>query len=71
MAMDIPVQRLQLEDVVKIEVLDRGRRGRGPRRVRPVERTATSVPVTLRPEGGGELVKEWNLGELVTVVRGP
>jgi hypothetical protein len=69
MAMDIPVQRLQLEDVVMIDVLDQGEVEALV--VRPVERTATSVRVTLRPEGGDELVKEWNLGELVTVVRGP
>lgn len=69
MAMDIPAQRLQLEDVVMIDVDDTGEVEAVV--ARPVERTATSVRVTLRPEGGEELVKEWNLGELVTVVRGP
>ena len=69
MAMDIPVQRLQLEDVIMIDVDDKGEVE--ALIVRPVERTATSVRVTLRPEGGAEFVKEWNLGELVTVVRGP
>ncbi len=69
MAMDIPAQRLQLEDVVMIDVDDKGEVEAVV--ARPVERTATSVRVTLRPDGGEELVKEWNLGELVTVVRGP
>jgi hypothetical protein len=69
MAIDIPVQRLQLEDVVRIDVLDQGEVE--ARIVRPIERTATTVRVTLRPEGGEVFVHEWNLGEMVTVLRGP
>jgi hypothetical protein len=69
MAMDIVAQRLQLGDVVVVDLPEQGRVE--ARVVRPAERTATSVRVTLRPEGGDELVKEWSLGETVTVVRGP
>jgi hypothetical protein len=69
MAMDIVAQRLQLGDVVVVDLPEQGRVE--ARIVRPAERTDTSVRVTLRPEGGDELVKEWNLGETVTVVRGP
>ena len=38
---------------------------------RPIERAEETVRVSLRSEGGEELVKEWKLGEQVTVVRGP
>jgi hypothetical protein len=69
MAMDIVAQRLQLGDVVVVVLPEQGRVE--ARVVRPAERTDTSVRVTLRPEGGDELVKEWDLGETVTVVRGP
>jgi hypothetical protein len=69
MAMDIPVQRLQLEDVVRTDVPGQGEVD--ALIVRPIERTPRSVRVTLRPEGGEEVVKEWHLDEMVTVVRGP
>jgi len=69
MAMDIAAQRLQLEDVVVVDLPTRG--AVEALVVRPVERTGTSVRVTLRPEGGEEFVKEWTVGDLVTVVRGP
>ena len=39
--------------------------------VRGIDRTDTAVRVTLRVEGREDFVKEWPLGELVTVVRGP
>jgi hypothetical protein len=69
MAMDIAAQRLQLRDVVVVDLPARGEVEAVV--VRPIERTDTSVRVTLRPEGGEEFVKEWDLGEMVTVVRGP
>jgi hypothetical protein len=69
MAMDIVAQRLQLEDVVLIALPGRGKVE--ARVIRPAERTDTSVRVTLRVDGGEEFVKEWDLGETVTVVRGP
>lgn len=69
MAMDIVAQRLQLEDVVVIDLPDQGEVE--ARVVRPAERTDTTVRVTLCTDGGEEFVKEWDLGETVTVVRGP
>ena len=39
--------------------------------VRPIERTETTVRVWLRVDGREDFVKEWPLGEQVTVVRGP
>ena len=69
MAMDIAAQRLQLEDVVMIDLPDQGEVE--ARVVRPPERTDTSVRVTLRVDGGEDFVKEWDLGQTVTVVRGP
>ncbi len=69
-AMEYVVQRLELGDVVLIELHDGG----GPveaKVVRPIERTATSVRVSLRVEGRDDFVEEWPLGATVTVVRGP
>ena len=39
--------------------------------VREIDRTNGTVRVTLRVEGREDFVKEWALGEMVTVVRGP
>lgn len=70
MAFDYVVQRLQIGDVILVDVPERG--GEVEATVtRDVERTETSVRVTLRVDGGDELVKEWALDEMVTVVRGP
>jgi hypothetical protein len=70
MAMAIDVQRLELGDVVLVDLGD----GSGEVEaevVLPIDRTETSVRVSLRADGGEELVREWLLGEQVTVVRGP
>jgi len=69
MAMDVAVQRLQLSDVILIDVQEQA--GEVEAAVRAVERTETTVLVTLRVAGSDDFVKEWALGELVTVVRGP
>jgi len=70
MAMAYDVQRLELNDVVLIE-LD-GEAGQVEAKVvRPIERTDTTVRVALRVDGREEFVREWPLGEQVTVVRGP
>ena len=70
MAMAYDVQRLELGDVVLIE-LD-GEAGQVEAKVvRPIERTDTTVRVELRVDGREEFVREWRLGEQVTVVRGP
>ena len=68
--MDIDVQRLELEDVVLVDLGD----GSGEVEVevmRPIDRTEGTVRVLLRAEGREEFLKEWKLGERVTVVRGP
>ena len=39
--------------------------------VRGIDRTESTVRVVLRVEGSDDFVKEWALGEMVTVVRGP
>ena len=70
MAMAYDVQRLELGDVVLIE-LD-GEAGQVEAKVvRPIVRTDTTVRVALRVDGREEFVREWPLGEQVTVVRGP
>ena len=70
MAMEIDVQRLEPEDVVPVDLGD----GSGEVEaevMRPIDRTEATVRVSLRPEGREEFVKAWELGEQVTVVRGP
>jgi hypothetical protein len=70
MAMEFVAQRLQLGDVVLLDLLEQG--GEVEATVaRQTERTGTTVRATLRVEGREDFVKEWSLGELVTVVRGP
>lgn len=65
MALDFVVQRLQIGDVILVD-------GAEATVIRDVERTATSVRVTLRlDESSPEMVREWPLDEMVTVVRGP
>jgi hypothetical protein len=70
MAMDYEVQRLELGDVVLIDVDDQPGKVEA-KVVRDIDRTDTTVRVTLRVDGREEFVREWRLGELVTVVRGP
>ena len=68
MAIDFPVQRLEIGDIV----VRREQRGEVEatvvREIDPSERTAR---VTLRVDGREDFIKEWSVGELVTVVRGP
>jgi hypothetical protein len=69
-ALDIEVQRLLIEDVVLIDLP--GQEGQAEARVvRDIERTPTSVIATLRVAGRDDFIKEWPLGAMVTVVRGP
>ena len=70
MAMDYVVQRLEMGDVVLIELPGEEREVEA-KVVRPIDRTDRAVRVSLRVEGHEEFVKEWPLGETVTVVRGP
>ena len=70
MAMEYAVQRLEIGDVVLID--DPGEGGEVETEVvRPIDRTERTVRVPLRVEGREDFVKEWPLGEMVTVVRGP
>jgi hypothetical protein len=65
MAFDFVVQRLEIGDVILLD-------GTEATVTRDIERTETSVRVTLRVEGSADdIVREWPLGEMVTVVRGP
>jgi len=70
MAIDFPVQRLQLGDVVVADFPEHGGKVEATV-VREIDRTETAVRVTLRVEGHDDFVKEWPLGAMVTVVRGP
>ena len=73
MAMQYVVQRLEMGDVVLIEFPGEEREVEA-KVVRPIDRTDRTdrtVRVSLHVEGHEEFVKEWLLGEMVTVVRGP
>jgi hypothetical protein len=70
MAMDFVAQRLEIGDVVLIDLPEGGERVEATV-VRPVDRTDTTVRATVRVDGREDFVKEWSLGDLVTVVRGP
>jgi hypothetical protein len=70
MAMEFAVQRLEIGDVVLLDLGEDGEKVEA-KVVRAIDRTDTSVLATMRVEGREDFVKEWPLGELVTVVRGP
>ncbi len=70
MAMEYDVQRLEMGDVVLIDLPEQGGDIEA-KVVAPIDRTKTSVRVSLRVAGREDFVKEWALGEKVTVVRGP
>lgn len=70
MAMEYVVQRLQLGDVLLIDVPGQEQEVEA-KVVRAIERTDTTVRALLRVEGRDDFVREWPLGESVTVVRGP
>jgi hypothetical protein len=70
MAMDYDVQRLELGDVVLIELDDQAGQVEA-KVVQEIDRTDTTVRVTLRVDGREDFVREWPLDERVTVVRGP
>jgi orotate phosphoribosyltransferase-like protein len=65
MAFDFVVQRLQIGDVILLGETE-------ATVTRDIQRTETSVRVTLRLDGSSEdVVKEWPVEAMVTVVRGP
>jgi hypothetical protein len=70
MAIEFVAQRLEIGDVVLIGPPDQEREIEATV-VRAVVRTDTTVRATLRVRGREDFVKEWPLGEHVTVVRGP
>src|SRR4029077_15019510 len=61
-------QRLMLGDVVLIDLPDQQRVEATV--VRHIERTERTVRVPLRVEGQVDFIREWPLGEMVTVVHG-
>ena len=69
MAIEFVAQRLQLGDVVLVDLPGQGEVEATV--VRELDRTPESVRVTLRVEGREDFVREWAFGEMVTVVRGP
>jgi hypothetical protein len=71
MAIEVAVQRLEIGDVVLVSPPQQDEEVEATV-VRDIERTDTTIRVTLRVEGRrDDFVREWPLGELVTVVRGP
>ena len=70
MAIEIVAQRLEIGDVVVISLP--GQEGEVEAMVvRDIDRTETTVRVTLRVEGHDDFVREWQIDDMVTVVRGP
>ena len=70
MAMEYVVQRLVMGDVVLIDLPEQGEQVEA-KVVRVIDRTETSVRVSLHVEGREDFVREWPIDERVTVVRGP
>jgi sRNA-binding protein len=69
MAMEIVVQRLQVGDVIRVDLGDGDVEATV---VRDIERTEEdAVRVTLRVAGHGDVGREWHAGDMVTVLRGP
>lgn len=71
MAMEIVVQRLQVGDVIRVDLGDGDVEATV---VRDIERTGEdedTVRVTMRVAGHGDVGREWEAGEMVTVLRGP
>ena len=67
---EFAAQRLGIGDVVLIDLPEQDEQVEATV-VRDIERTETTVRVTMRVPEREDFVKEWPLGELVTVVRGP
>ena len=70
MAIEVMVQRLEIGDVVLVSPPEQNEQVEATV-VRDIDRTDTSVRVTLRVGEQDYFVKDWPLDELVTVVRGP
>ena len=70
MAIEFAAQRLEIGDVVLISLPEQEREVEALV-VREIDRTETAVRVRLRVKGREDFVKEWPIGDMVTVVRGP
>ena len=70
MAIEVEVQRLEIGDVVLTHLPDQGADVEATV-VRAIDRTESTVRATLRVPGRDDFIKEWALGDLVTIVRGP
>jgi hypothetical protein len=70
MAMEYDVQRLVMGDVVLIDLPEQ-REQVEAKVIRVIDRTDTSVRVSLHVEGREDFVWEWPIDDRVTVVRGP
>jgi pyrimidine operon attenuation protein/uracil phosphoribosyltransferase len=76
MAMEIDVQRLQLGDVILVDLPDRGTNieatvVRDLEVLRERERSNSTVRTMLRVPGRDDFMMEWPLDAKVTIVRGP
>jgi hypothetical protein len=76
MAIDVEVQRLQLGDVILVDLPEEGAHVeakvvREIDRIDRVDPAESTVRVSLRVEGRDDYIKEYALGEIVTLVRGP
>jgi hypothetical protein len=76
-AIEVDAQRLQLGDVILIDLSDQDTDieatvvGHSPEVVREIERSDSTVRATLRVPGRDDFVMEWPLDTLITIVRGP
>jgi hypothetical protein len=70
MAIEFAVQRLMIGDVILITLPGQEEEVEATV-ARDIDRTDTTVRATLRVDGREDFVREWPLGEFVTVVRGP
>jgi hypothetical protein len=70
MAIEVEVQRLELGDVVVVDLPDEEAEVEATV-VRAIDRTESTVRATLRVEGRDDFVTEWALDEMVTVDRAP
>jgi hypothetical protein len=69
-AIEVPAQRLEMGDVVLLQLPGEDTAVEA-KIVRDIERTSTVIRAMVRVATREDLVHEWALGELVTVVRGP
>ena len=70
MAIELIVQRLEIGDVILVSLPDQAETVKATV-ARDIDRTESNVRVRPRVEGREDFVKEWPLGELITVLRGP